>query len=144
MHRALAVFVCLLTILTAGCATHFAPRAEKRTDENAARSVALTWLQLLDQGNYEEAFEWEAQDFQMYRTPRQFGRYMQARRASFGRTLSRTCIGAAHLEKFVGAPEGNYESVIFRTSFEHKSPTAERVILLKQPIGWRVIDYRIY
>jgi PBP1b-binding outer membrane lipoprotein LpoB len=53
MQRALAVFVCLLTILMAGCATKFAPRAEKRTDENAARSVALTWLQLLDQGNYE-------------------------------------------------------------------------------------------
>ena len=69
---------------------------------------------------------------------------MQARRAPFGRTLSRTCIGAAHLRKFVGAPEGNYESVIFKTAFEHKSPTAERVILLKQPIGWRVVDYRIY
>jgi hypothetical protein len=144
MQRALGVFVCLLTISTVGCATAFAPRAERRAAENAARSVALTWLQLLDQGNYEEAFEWEAQDFQMYRTQRQFGRYMQARRAPFGRTLSRTCIGAAHLEKFVGAPEGNYESVIFKTSFEHKSPTAERVILLKQPIGWRVIDYRIY
>src|ERR1700730_5496249 len=144
MQRVLGVFVCLLTISTVGCATQFAPRAEKRTDENAARSVALTWLQLLDQGNYEEAFEWEAQDFQMYRTRRQFGRYMQARRAPFGRPLSRTSIGAAHLVKFVGVPEGNYESVIFKTSFEHKSPTAERVILLKQPIGWRVIDYRIY
>ena len=51
---------------------------------------------------------------------------------------------AAHLVKFVGAPEGNYESMIFKTAFEHKSPTGERVILLKQPIGWRVIDYRIY
>jgi hypothetical protein len=80
----------------------------------------------------------------MYRSQRQFVRYTQARRTSFGRTLSRTCIGAAHLEKFVGAPEGNYETVIFKTAFEHKSPTAERVILIKQPIGWRVIDYRIY
>jgi hypothetical protein len=105
MQRALAVFVCLLTILTAGCATQFAPRAEKRTDENAARSVGLTWLQLLDQGNYEEAFEWEALDFPRYHTQRQFVRYMQARRTFFGRTLSRTYIGAAHLEKFVGAPE---------------------------------------
>jgi len=144
MQRALAVFVCLLSILTAGCATNFAPRTEKRADENAARSVALAWLQLLDQGDYEGAFEWEAQDFRMYRTQHQFVRYMQARRAPFGHTLSRTCIGAAHLVKFVGAPEGNYESVIFKTAFEHKSPTAERVILLKQPIGWRVIDYRIY
>jgi Protein of unknown function (DUF4019) len=126
------------------CAMHSATRADKRTDENAARAAALHWLQLLDQGNYQEAFEWEAQDFRMVRTQGQFVRYMQARRAPFGRTLSRVCIGAAHLGKFVGAPEGNYQSVIFKAAFEHKSPTAERVILLKQPIGWRVIDYRIY
>ena len=69
---------------------------------------------------------------------------MQARRTPFGNALSRNFIGAAHVEKFVGAPEGNYESVLFKTAFEHKNPTAERVILIKQLIGWRVIDYRIY
>jgi len=144
MHRALAVAACALSTLIMGCATHSAARADKPVDENAARAAALHWLQLLDQGDYQEAFEWEAQDFRMARTQGQFVRYMQARRAPFGRTLSRTYIGAAHLGKFVGAPEGNYESVIFKTAFEHKSPTAERVILLKQPIGWRVVDYRIY
>jgi len=144
MHRALAVAACTLSTLIMSCATHSAARADKRVDESAAWATALHWLQLLDQGDYQEAFEWEAQDFRMVRTQGQFVRYMQARRAPFGRTLSRACIGAAHLGKFVGAPEGNYESVIFKTAFEHKSPTAERVILLKQPIGWRVVDYRIY
>ena len=78
------------------------------------------------------------------RTQGQFVRLMQARRAPFGNALSRNFIGAAHVEKFVGAPEGNYESVLFKTAFEHKNPTAERVIMIKQQIGWRVIDYRIY
>ena len=119
-------------------------RAEKRANENDARTAALHWLQLLDEGDYEEAFEWEAQDFRMSRTQNQFVRLMQARRAPFGKTIDRKFIGAAHVEKFVGAPEGNYESVLFKTNFERKNPTAERVILIKQPIGWRVIDYRIY
>ena len=119
-------------------------RAEKRANENEARSAALHWLQLLDDGDYEEAFEFEAQDFRMSRTQSQFVRLMQARRAPFGNALSRNFIGAAHVEKFVGAPEGNYESVLFKTNFERKNPTAERVILIKQAIGWRVIDYRIY
>jgi Protein of unknown function (DUF4019) len=123
---------------------HSVARAQKRADETAAERVALKWLELLDRGDYEQAFEWEAQDFRMYRTQNQFVRYMQARRAPFGRTLSRSRIGAMHLDKFVGAPAGNYESLIFKTAFERKSPTAERVILLKQSIGWRVIDYRIY
>ena len=119
-------------------------RAEKRAAETDAKTAAERWLQLLDDGDYEEAFEWEAKDFRMYRTQAQFVRFMQARRAPFGRTLSRSVIGARHLEKFVGAPEGNYESVIFKTSFEKKSPTAERVIVVKQEVGWRVVDYRIY
>jgi Protein of unknown function (DUF4019) len=133
-----------LSILLIGCATHSSSRAERRADKDAARIAASRWLDLLDEGDYEVAFEWEAQDFRMSRTQKQFVRYMQARRQPFGHTLSRSFIGAASIQKLVGLPDGNYESVIFKTVFEHKSATAERVILVKQPIGWRVIDYRIY
>jgi hypothetical protein len=144
MRPALAVSACALSILLSSCASHSESRAEKRANENDARNAALHWLQLLDNGDYEEAFEFEAQDFRMSRTQSQFVRLMQARRAPFGNALSRKFIGAAHLERFVGAPEGNYESVLFKTAFERKNPTAERVILIKQSVGWRVIDYRIY
>ena len=144
MRPAVAVLALTLSILLSSCASQSASRAEKRANENDARSAALHWLQLLDDGDYEEAFEFEAQDFRMNRTQSQFVRLMQARRAPFGKMIERKFIGAAHVEKFVGAPEGNYESVLFKTNFEHKNPTAERVILIKQPIGWRVIDYRIY
>ncbi|MEY2542795.1 MAG: hypothetical protein QOE81_256 [Verrucomicrobiota bacterium] len=144
MRPALAVSACALSILLSSCASHSESRAEKRANENDARNAALHWLQLLDNGDYEEAFEFEAQDFRMSRTQSQFVRLMQARRAPFGNALSRKFIGAAHVERFVGAPEGNYESVLFKTAFERKNPTAERVILVKQSVGWRVIDYRIY
>jgi hypothetical protein len=144
MRPDLTALTCALSILLSSCASHSISRAEKRADETEARAAALRWLQLLDEGDYEEAFEFEAQDFRMFRTQSQFVRLMQARRAPFGNALSRNFIGAAHVEKFVGAPEGNYESVLFKTAFERKNPTAERVILIKQPVGWRVIDYRIY
>ena len=150
MQRGVAVLLCTLSVraglalLLVGCATHSATRAEKRANEDAARTAAVKWLKLLDNGNYEEAFEWEAQDFRMTRTQNQFVRYMQARRVPFGDTLSRNFIGAANIHKFAGVPEGDYESFIFKTAFENKSPTAERVILVKQSVGWRVIDYRIY
>jgi len=144
MRPVIAVLALTLSILLSSCASHSVSRAEKRANETDARAAALHWLQLLDAGDYEEAFEWEAQDFRMSRTQNQFVRYMQARRVPFGKTLSRTFIGAANIHKFVGVPEGNYESIIFKTDFEHKPATAERVILVKQAIGWRVIDYRIY
>src|SRR5216117_2278048 len=118
MRPAITVIACALSILLTGCATHSATRAEKRANENDARAAALGWLQLLDQGDYEEAFEFEAQDFRMYRTQAQFVRLMQARRAPFGKAIERSFIGARHVEKFVGAPEGHYESVLFKTNFE--------------------------
>ncbi|MGH8100782.1 MAG: DUF4019 domain-containing protein [Chthoniobacterales bacterium] len=144
MQRAVTVCFCALSILLAGCASHSAVKMERRANETEARDAALNWLKLLDAGDYEEAFQWAAKDFRIYRTQRQFVRYMQARRAPFGRALSRSVVGAANLRHFAGVPEGNYESVIFKTAFEHKSPTAERVILVRQEVGWRVIDYRIY
>ena len=144
MRRNLALLVCALSIFLVGCAWHSAAKAERRTNENEARAAAWNWLKLLDDGDYAEAFEWEAQDFRMSKTQSQFVRYMQARRAPFGATLSRSFVGAANIKKFAGVPEGDYESIIFKTAFEKKSPTAERVILVKQEAGWRVIDYRIY
>ena len=144
MRSGIVAAICGMSILLTACASHSVSRAEKRANENDARDAALHWLKLLDDGDYEEAFEWEAQDFRMSRTQSQFVRLMQARRAPFGRALSRSIIGSRPIEKFVGAPEGNYVSVIFKTAFEHKNPTAERVIVIKQATGWRVIDYKIY
>jgi len=144
MQRAVAICVCAWSILLAGCASHSAAKAERRANETAARDAALKWLELLDAGDYEEAFEWEARDFRIYRTQRQFVRYMQARRAPFGRTLSRSVVGAVNIHQFAGVPDGNYESIILKTAFEHKSSTAERVVLVKHEVGWRIIDYRIY
>ena len=144
MRSGIAALILTLSISLTGCASHSASRAEKRANENDARTAAVHWLQLLDDGDYEEAFEFEAQDFRMYRTQSQFVRLMQARRAPFGKAIERSFIGARHVEKFVGAPEGNYQSILFKTNFERKNPTAERVILIKQAVGWRVIDYKIY
>jgi hypothetical protein len=144
MQRGIATILCAVAFLFGGCAMHSEKVRRARANETEAREAAVHWLQLLDDGDYEEAFEWEAQDFRMRQTQKQFVRYMQARRVPFGKTLGRKFIGAANIHKFVGVPEGNYESIVFKTAFEHKSPTAERVILLKQSVGWRVIDYRIY
>src|SRR5438046_4508672 len=139
MRSDVTAFACALSVraglalLIASCATHSAMRAEKRANENDARTAALHWLQLLDEGDYEEAFEWEAQDFRMSRTQNQFVRLMQARRAPFGKTIDRKFIGAAHVEKFVGARERNYETVLFKTNLEHKNPTADRDTLNNHP-----------
>jgi len=134
----------MLSILTASCAPHSATRIDKRAVENTTRVVAERWLGLLDAGDYEEAFEHESMRFRISGTQKQFVRYMQGRRAPFGHVESRKFIGAAHMKKLVGLPDGIYESVLFKSTFENKSIAAERVILTKESERWQVIDYRIY
>src|SRR4051812_35070287 len=115
MQRAVAASICLTALCFAGCAGHSQAKAEKRADENAAIAVAQNWLEMLDAGSYEEAFEWEALDFRIWRTQKEFVRYMQARRQPFGKTLGRTAIGSAAMTKLVGVPEGRYRTVLFKT-----------------------------
>ena len=68
MRSDVPALACAFSIFLTSCATHSISRAEKRANENDARTAALHWLQLLDDGDYEEAFEFEAQDFRMSRT----------------------------------------------------------------------------
>ena len=141
---AFASLIIAASLSLSSCAGLSEGRARARAYEAEAEQAAAHWLGLLDDGDYEEAFEWEAQDFRMSRTQAQFVRLMQARRAPFGKSLGRKFIGAANVRRLVGVPEGNYESVLFKTTFENKAATAERVILVKQGVGWRVIDYRLF
>jgi hypothetical protein len=146
MKRAFVVFASLCLILLQGCATHSAPktRTDKHARENEARTAAIRWLQLVDAGDYAQAYAEEPARLRAATTPGQFLRSMEGRRAPFGRVLSRKFIGAAFTRKLTGAPDGHYESILFRTSFQHKSLAAERVILTLEAQQWRVVDYRVY
>jgi hypothetical protein len=147
MKHGLVVLACLSLLLFQGCAMHRSVSkslAEKRDREKEARAAALHWLQLVDAGDYAQAHEEEPARLRASTTEAQFIRSMEGRRAPFGRVLSRKFIGAAFTRKLTGSPDGRYESILFRTSFEHKALAAERVILTHEARQWRVVDYRVY
>jgi hypothetical protein len=147
MRLRLAMAVSLGLLLTQGCAWQRSTSkslAEKRTRESAAKTAALEWLALVDAGNYAAAYAMEPARLRAATTQEQFVRSMEGRRAPFGRVLSRSFIGAAFTHKLTGSPDGRYESILFRTSFENKKLTAERVILAEESEHWRVVDYRLY
>ena len=147
MRRALLVLTLLSLTLFEGCAMQRSvsrPAAERRVREKEARAAAEQWLGLIDAANYPAAYALELARLQAAMTKEQFVRSMEGRRQPFGRVLSRVFIGAAYTRKLTGAPDGQYESILFRTSFAHKSVAAERVILSREAEGWRVVDYRVY
>jgi hypothetical protein len=118
--------------------------AEKRTREKEAQAAAEEWLALVDAAEYAAAYAAEPPRLRAATTQEQFVRSMEGRRQPFGPVLSRKFIGAAFTHKLTGAPDGSYESILFRTSFAHKSVAAERVILSQESGAWRVVDYRVY
>jgi hypothetical protein len=145
MQRGLVLLICLF--LFQGCAIHRSVSkslTEKRVREKEARTAALHWLQLVDAGDYAQAYAEEPARLRLSHTDAQFVRSMEGRRAPFGKVLSRTFIGAAFTRKLTGAPDGRYESILFRTAFEHKALAAERVIVTHESGQWRVVDYRVY
>lgn len=147
MRRGFVFVLCLCFVMFQGCAFHRSASkslAEKRAREKETRAAALEWLALVDAGNYREAYAMEPARLRAATTEEQFIRSMQGRRVPFGTVLSRSFIGAAFTRKLTGSPDGRYESILFRTSFENKKLAAERVILSYESRQWRVVDYRVY
>jgi len=147
MRRVLVLLACLGIGFLPGCAMHRSVTkslAEKRFREKAARTAVEEWLALIDRANYAAAYAREPARLRAATTEEQFVRSMEGRRQPFGRVLSRSFIGAAYTRKLTGAPDGNYESILFKTSFENKKVAAERVILSRESDGWKVVDYRVY
>ena len=147
MKQGLVALACLSLLSFQSCAMHRSASKsleEKRIREKETRAVALHWLQLVDAGDYRQAYEAEPARLRASTTHAQFVRSMEGRRAPFGRVLSRKFIGAAYTRKLTGSPDGRYESILFRTSFEHKTLAAERLILSHEAGQWRVVDYRVY
>lgn len=147
MRLSFSLVVSLAFMLTQGCAIHRSASkslTDKRERETAAKSAALEWLALVDARHYLAAYAMEPARLRAATTQEQFVRSMEGRRAPFGRVLSRSFMGAAFTRKLTGSPDGQYESILFRTSFENKKLTAERVILARESDQWRVVDYRLY
>ena len=147
MRRGFVLVACFCFVLFQGCAFQRSASkslAEKRAREKETRAAALEWLALIDAGDYRAAYASEPARLRKATTEEQFIRSMEGRRVPFGKVLSRSFIGAAFTRKLTGSPDGRYESILFRTSFENKKLAAERVILSYESRQWRVVDYRVY
>lgn len=113
-------------------------------DDRAARDAALHWLDLLDTHQYRQAFEAQPPRIRIPSNREHFLEWMQERRGPLGRTRSRAFLRVVHTHTLIGAPDGDYQQMGFKTSFEHKARAAEMVVLSKETGHWQVSGYRLY
>lgn len=134
----LSVFSLMLYMGTIPCA--FAD-AEA---EQAAISVAGTWLYLVDQGRYSDSWQQAASLFQAAVNKEQWATSLQAIRQSLGKVISRKLDKKHFTHTLPGAPDGQYVVIEFFTVFENKKNAVETVTPMLDSDGqWKVSGYYI-
>ena len=109
--------------------------------ETAAAKAAEAWLKLIDAADYGKAWDECAPLFKEKVTRQQWVDGIPKNRAEFGAFQTRKVDGAVYRKSMPGAPEGEYVSLRFTSSFE-KNPTAEELVTLMYQNGaWRPLGY---
>lgn len=111
--------------------------------ELAAQAAGEKWLGLLDRGEYGKAWDDCAPLFRQRITRAQWIDALPSTRAPFGAVKSRKVELAAYKTSLPGAPDGQYVTVRYRTSFEKKDDTEELVTLAFDDGVWRPTGYFI-
>ena len=118
------------------------PALPKTAEEKAAVSVAESWLNLVDDGNYAESWKETAPVFQAAVTQELWTNTMNGQRKPLGTLISRKLKSAEHLTQVPGAPDGNYEVMEFQTSFTQKKSAIETVTVGPEQNGqWKISGY---
>ncbi|MDP6376270.1 MAG: DUF4019 domain-containing protein [Pseudomonadales bacterium] len=109
-----------------------------------AEQNTLTWLALIDAGEYARSWSGGAALFRERVTQSQWEQALRSARPSFGTLVSRVRSTATHKKSLPGAPDGHYVVFQFATSFQHKQAATETVTSMQEADGqWRVAGYYI-
>jgi hypothetical protein len=109
--------------------------------EAAAAKVGESWLKLIDTADYGKAWDECSQLFKEKVTRQQWVDGIPKNRVEFGAFQMRKLDGSVYRKSIPGAPEGEYVSLHFTSSFE-KNPNAEELVtLMYQDGAWRPLGY---
>ena len=124
--------------LDAGGALAQEPRA------TAAQAAALAWLAITDRGDADASWAAAGKKFQSSIDAAKWRETLKTARGPFGETLRRAAISTKIETNPSSAPEGEYASIIFETSFENAPRAGESLTLEREADGtWRVVGYVI-
>ena len=113
-------------------------------DGQAARDTGIHWLELLDAHEYGQAFDAQPPRIKTASVREHFIKWMQGRRTPLGQPRKRSFLKVVRTRKLLGAPDGDYQKMGFKTSFERKAEAVEAIILTRETGRWQVSGYRIY
>ena len=120
------------------------PAQQAAPDVEDAKSAALEWLELVDEGDYGESWDEAAELFRGAVAKEQWARQVGGVRGPLGDVESREVSSATAHRSVPGAPDGDYVVIEYRTRFENKSSAVETVTPMRDPDGtYRVSGYYV-
>jgi hypothetical protein len=131
---------CLLTALPALLLLCSLASAQ---ENQAALDAARKWVNLIDEGKYEESWEKAAPVFKESISQQDWVKSLEMVRTPLGSVLSRNLRNTAETTSLPGAPEGEYLVMEFDTSFQNKASTIETITVRKVNGNWKVGGYYI-
>lgn len=124
--------------------------AESRATEEKAtaakrdgRRAGESWLAVVDQGSYGTSWEQAAARFRQSVPREAWVNTLREKRQPFGAVRSRALQSADYATTLPGAPDGEYVTLRFDTSFEKQSALVETLVLAPEAGTWRVLGYHV-
>lgn len=133
-----AAVLCLALLIN--CSSAFALSAS----DQEARDAALRWLAMLDAGQYGKAYQARPPRLKAGGSEQQFIQWARFKRYPLGRARSRQFLKVVHTHQILGSPDGNYQIMAFKSSFDRKVNAAEMVVVTSETGHWQVSGYRVY
>jgi hypothetical protein len=145
MKTSLLNFAAIITLSIVANAFGASSSYPKVKPDPQAVAVANKWLSVFDAGNYSEAYAMLAARVRSAgdAVEKQWVGSQRAKRTPLGRTLSRQFVEAYFARTLPGSPDGYYELLMYKTSFQHKAQATEGVTLTKESGHWQVSGYRV-
>lgn len=131
----------LMPLITAILLYFFSASAHSQTDE--AEAAVLAWLEAIDSGQFEQAWETSSSILQVPLSSSMLARTVNAARRDFGAVESRRRVRVILETSMPGAPIGDYAVFTFQTQFENKPQITETITPHLEEGAWRVSGYYI-
>lgn len=110
---------------------------------NQETDAVLSWLKVVDSGQYIESWQQAAPYFQEQLSSSKWEQDLNQVRAPLGKVISRQVINSSRHSSLPGMPNGAYIVTTIATSFEQKKLAIETITVSKVGKEWRTVGYFI-
>ncbi len=130
-----------LTLIIATLLLTLSTHAHSHKDD--AEAAALAWLEAIDSGQYEQAWENSSTLLKVPLSLNMLSRTISAARRDFGTVQSRRRVSLIRETSMPGAPSGDLAILTFQTSFENRPQITETITPHLEEGTWRVSGYYV-